>query len=171
MTRGRDEEMQSLSTSHACAGRRAPTPARALSRVYRSGLLWATVTGLLVTLATPVIVRPRVASVLSGLAGTAVAVAFLACGRGVHLLNRSGSWLLGVGLFVIQVGALGGLGGLMSEYRTGLAPLPCASAMIGCSLAWTVGVVLASWQQQRIYEDQDHDPADAECRQTDGGLR
>ena len=84
MTRGRDEEMPSLSTSHACAGRRAPTTARALSRVYRSGLLWATVTGLLVTLATPVIVRPRVASVLSGLAGTAVAVAFI-CSTGAAL--------------------------------------------------------------------------------------
>ncbi|EFS38023.1 hypothetical protein HMPREF9597_01190 [Cutibacterium acnes HL005PA4] len=44
--------------------------------------------------------------------------------------------------------------------------------MIGSLLAWTVGVVLAGWQPQRIYEDpEDHDPANAECRQADGGLR
>ncbi|GAE79813.1 hypothetical protein JCM18920_1420 [Cutibacterium acnes JCM 18920] len=67
-------------------------------------------TGLLVTLVLTVMVRPRVPTAFSGLAGTVMAVAFLACGRGVHLLNRSGSWLLGVGLFVIQVSVLGGLG-------------------------------------------------------------
>ena len=103
MITGRDDEMARLATSHACVDRRAPVISRVVSRVYRSGLLWATVTGLLVTLVLTVMVRPRVPTAFSGLAGTVVAVAFLACGRGVHLLNRSGSWLLGVGLFVIQV--------------------------------------------------------------------
>ena len=169
MITGRDDEMARLATSHACVDRRAPVISRVVSRVYRSGLLWATVTGLLVTLVLTVMVRPRVPTAFSGLAGTVMAVAFLACGRGVHLLNRSGSWLLGVGLFVIQVSVLGGLGALVSEYRTGLVPLPCALAIIGSALAWTVGVVLASWQPQRIYEDPD--PADTECRQADGGGR
>ena len=164
--------MARLAMSHARVDRRAPVTSRVVSRVYRSGLLWATIVGLLVTLVMTVIVRPRVPSAFSGLAGTVVAVAFLACGRGVHLLNRSGSWRLAVGLFVIQVSVLGGLGALASEYRTGLIPLPCTSAMIGSLLAWTVGVVLAGWQPQRIYEDpEDHDPANAECRQADGGLR
>ncbi|MBZ0240152.1 MAG: cyanate permease, partial [Cutibacterium acnes] len=122
--------MARLAMSHARVDRRAPVTSRVVSRVYRSGLLWATIVGLLVTLVMTVIVRPRVPSAFSGLAGTVVAVAFLACGRGVHLLNRSGSWLLAVGLFVIQVSVLGGLGALASEYRTGLIPLPCTSAMI-----------------------------------------
>ena len=118
--------MARLAMSHARVDRRAPVTSRVVSRVYRSGLLWATIVGLLVTLVMTVIVRPRVPSAFSGLAGTVVAVAFLACGRGVHLLNRSGSWLLAVGLFVIQVSVLGGLGALVSEYRTGLVPIPCA---------------------------------------------
>lgn len=106
-----DDEMARLAMSHARVDRRAPVTSRVVSRVYRSGLLWATIVGLLVTLVMTVIVRPRVPSAFSGLAGTVVAVAFfLACGRGVHLLNRSGSWLLAVGLFVIQVSVLGALG-------------------------------------------------------------
>ncbi|MGK2308478.1 cyanate permease [Cutibacterium sp. V970] len=164
--------MTRLAMGHARVDRRASATSRVVSRVYRSGLLWATVTGLLVTSVTTVIVRPRVPSACSGLAGTVVAVAFLACGRGVHLLNRSGSWLLGVGLFVIQISVLGGLGVLVSEHHTGLVPLPCASAIVGSALAWTVGAVLASSQPQRIYEDpEDPNPTDAECRHDDGSLR
>ena len=73
--------MARLATSHACVDRRAPVISRVVSRVYRSGLLWATVTGLLVTLVLTVMVRPRVPTAFSGLAGTVVAVAFI-CSTG-----------------------------------------------------------------------------------------
>lgn len=68
--------MARLAMSHARVDRRAPVTSRVVSRVYRSGLLWATIVGLLVTLVMTVIVRPRVPSAFSGLAGTVVAVAF-----------------------------------------------------------------------------------------------
>ena len=41
MITGRDDEMARLATSHACVDRRAPVISRVVSRVYRSGLLWA----------------------------------------------------------------------------------------------------------------------------------
>ena len=42
--------MARLAMSHARVDRRAPVTSRVVSRVYRSGLLWATIVGLLVTL-------------------------------------------------------------------------------------------------------------------------
>lgn len=173
MTTGRDDKMinpATASPSQACTSRCAPVTSRVLSRIYRSGLLWATVAGPIMTCVMSVFVQPHVPSALSGLAGTIVAVAFMACGREVHLLNRSDSWLLGVGLFIIQIGALGCLGVLVIECHTGLRPVPCASAMIGASLAWIVGVVVAGRQPQRIYEDPE-DPTRAASRRTGGGLR
>ena len=44
-----DDEMARLAMSHARVDRRAPVTSRVVSRVYRSGLLWATIVGLLVT--------------------------------------------------------------------------------------------------------------------------
>lgn len=175
MTSGRDDEMTSLAMAgprHTPAADPAPVTSHVLSRIYRSGLVWATACGLLATTVATVSVTPHLASALSGLAGTAAAVVFLACGRGVHLLNRSGSWILGVGLFIIQIAVLGGLGSLLAQYRTGLLPIPCAAAIIADSLAWIVGVVVAGRRPQRIYEDpQDHDSSSAETRRTDGARR
>ncbi|WP_333907919.1 cyanate permease [Cutibacterium equinum] len=107
---------------------------------------------------TTAFLTPHLASALSALAGTAISVGFLACGRGVHLLDRTGSWLAGLGLFIIQVTVLGGLGALLAQYHTGLLAGPCAAAISAVSVAWIVGIVVAGRHPQRIYDDpHEHD--------------
>nr|WP_326833439.1 cyanate permease [Cutibacterium porci] len=147
-----------------------PVTSRLLSDIYLKGLLWATGAGLLVTAVTAIIVEYHMLAILSGLIGTTIAVVFFACGRSVHLLNRSGSWLLSVGSFVAQVGVLGGLAALASSYHTSVLELPCTLAMVGASLSWIVGVVVAGSQHKRIYDDPE-DLGGDENHSTDSGLR
>ncbi|MDO4412035.1 cyanate permease [Cutibacterium sp.] len=163
--------MTHLARAHA-TNSPIPSISKILAPIYRAGLVWAAVGGLSTTAVTTVVVTPHSASALSGLFGTAIGVAFLACGREVHLLDRTRSVSLTVGFFIVQIAVLGGLAAILVPYRTGLLPIPCATSATAVALAWTVGIVVAGRRPQRIYEDpQGQNYSHAETSGADGGRR
>lgn len=126
---------------------------RILGSIYRNGLLWAGGAGLVSTLVWAAIPGDRVGHLLGALIGAVVAVLFLASGRAVHILERSGSWLAAMGLFIVQVVVLGVLAGLLADDAAVIFLPGVAVSVVVVALAWTVGVVVAGRRPQRIYED------------------
>ena len=136
--------------------RHVETAREVIDAIYRHGLVWAAATAVLVALIA--LVWRGGSGVLGAAVGGGVAVAFLAAGRAVHILdhamrmgdtrpedgpvNRRGTMGPAVAAFIVQMVVLGGLIPLLGRL-TFLDDTMVAVSVVSCAVAWTVGAVVS----------------------------